>query len=180
MWKFGAENHGPWGFGPQEPQLGPFPYKKKSTYFSPPKSDFRYFCKVFLELFRECLGIVFGSKSITFFSSKGSYIIPKIDILVTFGFQEDHSDNFGYHKSRFLDFFKVTFQLYKECLGVDFGSVFLLVVFLALRDGCKINGAHILSSEDIVHFAPPPPPIVLKKVKTEHYFLTIFNQLYTK
>ena len=83
------------------------------------------FFKVVLELFRSCLGIIFGLKSATFrciFSSKGRYMASKIKILgQKLALLEGHFDHFGGQKSRFFDFLKVGFELFRSCLGIILG-----------------------------------------------------------
>ena len=83
---------------PKSPSWGPFHIKKSRPILALKKVIFSPFAKFFWS----CLGNVWALFSVVkvllFYSSKGSYIIPKIDILVTFVFQEDHSDDFGITK----------------------------------------------------------------------------------
>ena len=83
-------------------------------HFGVQKSRFFDFLKVGLELFRSCLGIIFGLKSLTFrciFSSKGWYMTSKIKILCqNLALWEVHFDNFVGQKSRF-------FGLFESCFG---------------------------------------------------------------
>ena len=80
-------------------------------HFQGQKSRFLGFLKVVLEMFRSCLGIIFGLKMPTFsyiFSSKGRYIISKIKILCqNLALWEGHLDHFLGQKTGFLEFFKV-------------------------------------------------------------------------
>ena len=93
-------------------------------HFGGQKSRFFDFLKVGLELFRRCLGIIFGLKSASFrriFSSKGRYMASKIKILgQNLALWEGHFDHFGGQKSRFLDFLKVGLEFFC-CLGIIFG-----------------------------------------------------------
>ena len=80
-------------------------------HFGVQKSRFLDFLIVVLEMFRRCLGIVFGLKRLSvrrIFSSKGRYMTPKIKILgQNLGLWEGHFDHFQGQKTRFLDFLKV-------------------------------------------------------------------------
>ena len=80
-------------------------------HFGGQKSRFLDFLKVVLELFRSCLGIIFGLKRSTFrciFSLKGRYMTSKIQILCqNLGLWEGHFDHFQGQKTCFLDFLKV-------------------------------------------------------------------------
>ena len=66
------------------------------------------FLKVVLELFRSCLGIIFGLKTPNFkciFGSIGWYMTSNIKILSQkLALWEGHFDHFWGQKSRFLDF----------------------------------------------------------------------------
>ena len=82
------------------------------TIFRVAKTRFLEFLKVGLELFRSCLGIVFGLIRSTFrgiFCSKGRYMIPKIKFLCqNLALWEGHFDHFqGQKKSFVLTFWKL-------------------------------------------------------------------------
>ena len=94
-------------------------------HFQGQKTRFLGFLKVVLEMFRSCLGIIFGLKRLTFkciFSSKGWYLTSKIK---NFGQKlalwEGHFHHFGGQKSRFLDFLKVVLEMLRSWLGIIFG-----------------------------------------------------------
>ena len=80
-------------------------------HFGGQKSRFLDFLKVVLEMFRSCLDIIFGLKSLTFkciISSKGRYMTSKIKILIqNLALLEDHFDHFQGQKTFFLGFLKV-------------------------------------------------------------------------
>ena len=94
-------------------------------HFGAQKSRFLDFLKVVLEMFRSCLGIIFGLKRPNFrciFSSKGRYMTSKIKISCqNLGLWEGHFGHFGVQKSRFLDFLKVVLELFRSGLGIIFG-----------------------------------------------------------
>ena len=94
-------------------------------HFQGQKSRFRGFLNVVLEMFRSCLGIIFGLKMPTFsfiFSSKGRYMTSKIKILCqNLALWEGHFDHFQGQKSRFLGFLKVVLEMFRSCLGIIFG-----------------------------------------------------------
>ena len=85
-------------------------------HFQGQKSRFLGFLKVVLEMFRSCLGIIFGLKRPTFmclFSSKGRYLTSKIKILdQNLTLRGGHFDHFQGQKSRFLDFLKVVLEMF--------------------------------------------------------------------
>ena len=94
-------------------------------YFQGLKTHFLDFLKVVLELFRSCLGIIFGFKSHTFrctFDSKGWYMTSKIENYgQILGIWEGHFDDFQAQKTHFLDFLKVVLELFRSCIGNIFG-----------------------------------------------------------
>jgi len=83
-------------------------------HFGGRKSRFLDFLKVVLEMFRSCLGIIFGLKRLTFgciFSSKGRYLTSQIkNFCQKLALWEGHFDHFGGQKSRF-------FGLFESCFG---------------------------------------------------------------
>ena len=89
-------------------------------HFGGQKSRFLDFFKVVLDLFRKCLGIVFGFLGPTFACSFTWSIndpdncglgSKKCSFLPTWGVI---FDNFGGRKSHFLDFFKVVLELFRK------------------------------------------------------------------
>ena len=94
-------------------------------HFGGQKSRLYDFLKVGLELFRRCLGIIFGLKSATFrriFSSKGPIMASKIKIFSqNLALWEGHFDNFQGEKTRFLVFLKVVLEMIRGYLGINFG-----------------------------------------------------------
>ena len=89
------------------------------------KVTFLDFSKVVQELFRKCLGIVFGLKRPTFgciCSSKGWQMTSKIKIFgQILALWEGHFNHFWGQKSGFWDFFKVVLELLRKCLDIVFG-----------------------------------------------------------
>ena len=81
--------------------------------------------EVVLEMFRSCLGIIFGLKRLTFeciFSSKGRYLTSKIkNVGQKLALCEGYFDHFGGPKSRFFDFFKVVLEMLRSWLSIIFG-----------------------------------------------------------
>ena len=94
-------------------------------HFQGQKTRFLDFLKVVLEMFRSCLGIIFGLKRLTFgciFSSKGRYLTSKIkNVGQNLALWEGHFDHFGGQKSRFFDFLKVVLEMLRSWLGIIFG-----------------------------------------------------------
>ena len=92
-------------------------------HFGGQKSRFLDFLKVFLELFRSCLGIIFGFRKRTFkyiFSSR--YMILKIKIVrQNLALWEGHIDLFQGQKTRFLVFLKVALELFRSYFSIGLG-----------------------------------------------------------
>ena len=72
----------------------------------------------FLELFRSCLGIIFGLKGsilgVFYMTSKIENFSPNLALW------EGHFDDFQGQKIRFMSFLKVGLELFRSCLGISF------------------------------------------------------------